>query len=291
MMDSASKTSTWKGALFMILSAISFAAAHAGVREISNEVHPFATAFYRNIFGILLLLPWLVRDNFSALKTDHLKLHALRGGLNSGFMLGFFLALSLIPIAEATALNFTAPLFVTLLAVVILKERVGWRRWAALFIGFASTLIILQPGVEVLSVGAFLVLFASLAWAGSTITLKKLSKTESSLTSTTYLVIVLTPITFVAGFPHLHIPNIEQMIWLVEVAATSTIAQFFLSESLKQADATVVAPFDFSRLVWAAVFGFILFDEIPTVWVWLGGALIFTSVLYITYRESRSKIR
>ena len=93
MMDSASKTSTWKGALFMILSAISFAAAHAGVREISNEVHPFATAFYRNIFGILLLLPWLVRDNFSALKTDHLKLHALRGGLNSGFMLGFFLVL------------------------------------------------------------------------------------------------------------------------------------------------------------------------------------------------------
>ena len=118
-----SKRNNWKGALYMVLSAISFAAAHAGVRELSSDIHPFATAFYRNIFGILLLLPWLVHNNFSALKTNCFKLHLLRGGLNSGFMLGFFLALSLIPIAEATALNFTAPLFVTLLAVVILKER------------------------------------------------------------------------------------------------------------------------------------------------------------------------
>jgi drug/metabolite transporter (DMT)-like permease len=204
-------------------------------------------------------------------------------------MLGFFFALSLIPIAEATALNFTAPLFATLLAVIILKEQVGWRRWAALFVGFASTLVILQPGVEVVGVGAFLCLFASLAWAGSMITLKKLSETESSLTSTVYLVIVITPITFVAGFPHLLVPNVEQTIWLIEVAAASTIAQFFLSESLKQADATVVAPFDFSKLIWAAVLGFILFDEIPTVWVWLGGALIFTSAVYITHREGRIK--
>lgn len=273
----------------MVISAVSFAAAHAGVRELSDEIHPFATAFYRNIFGILLLLPWLVRDKFAALKTDCLKLHILRGGLNSGFMLGFFFALGLIPIAEATALNFTAPLFVTLLAVIILKERVGWRRWLALFIGFASTLVILQPGVQVISIGAFLVLFASLAWAGSTITLKKLSKSESSLTSTVYLVIILTPVTFVASFPYLYLPNIEQTIWLVEVAATSTIAQYFLSESLKQADANVVVPFDFSRLIWAAVFGFILFGEIPTVWVWLGGTLIFASAVYITHRENRIK--
>ena len=273
----------------MVISAVSFAAAHAGVRELSDEIHPFATAFYRNIFGILLLLPWLVRDNFGALKTDCLKLHILRGGLNSGFMLGFFFALGLIPIAEATALNFTAPLFVTLLAVIILKERVGWRRWLALFIGFASTSVILQPGVQVISIGAFLVLFASLAWAGSTITLKKLSKSESSLTSTVYLVIILTPVTFVASFPYLYLPNIEQTIWLVEVAATSTIAQYFLSESLKQADANVVVPFDFSRLIWAAVFGFILFGEIPTVWVWLGGTLIFASAAYITHRENRIK--
>ena len=273
----------------MVISAVSFAAAHAGVRELSDEIHPFATAFYRNIFGILLLLPWLVRDKFAALKTDCLKLHILRGGLNSGFMLGFFFALGLITIAEATALNFTAPLFVTLLAVIILKERVGWRRWLALFIGFASTLVILQPGVQVISIGAFLVLFASLAWAGSTITLKKLSKSESSLTSTVYLVIILTPVTFVASFPYLYLPNIEQTIWLVEVAATSTIAQYFLSESLKQADANVVVPFDFSRLIWAAVFGFILFGEIPTVWVWLGGTLIFASAVYITHRENRIK--
>ncbi len=283
------KNNIWKGALFMVLSAVSFAAAHAGVRELSNEIHPFATAFYRNIFGLLLLLPWLVRNDFAALKTGYLKLHILRGGLNSGFMLGFFFALSLIPIAEATALNFTAPLFVTLLAVIILKERVGWRRWVALFIGFASTLLILQPGIEAMNIGAFLVLFASLAWAGSTITLKKLSKSESSLTSTAYLVIVLLPITFIFSFPHLHMPNIEQTLWLVEVAATSTIAQFFLSESLKQADANVVVPFDFSRLVWAALLGFILFNEIPTIWVWLGGTFIFASALYITHREVRSK--
>jgi drug/metabolite transporter (DMT)-like permease len=283
------KKNTWTGALFMIMSAVSFAAAHAGVRELSPGIHPFATAFYRNIFGFFLLLPWLVRDNFNALRTNCFKMHVLRGGLNSGFMLGFFFALSLIPIAEATALNFTAPLFATLLAVVILKEQVGWRRWTAIVVGFSGTLVILQPGAEVISVGAFLVFFASLSWAGSTIALKKLSSTESSLTSTTYLVIVLTPITFFASFPYLSVPNLEQLIWLIEVAATSTIAQFFLSESLKRAEATVVIPFDFSRLIWAAVLGFIMFDEIPTIWVWLGGSLIFASAIYITHRETLAK--
>jgi drug/metabolite transporter (DMT)-like permease len=281
--------SNFKGAFFMILSAASFAAAHTGVRELSDQVHPFATAFYRNIFGIIFLLPWLLQNNFVVLKTKHLKLHILRGVLNSGFMLGFFFALSLIPIAEATALNFTAPLFASLLAIIVLREFVGWRRWAALFIGFASTLIILQPGAEIISFGAILVLFASLSWAGSMIALKKLSNTESSLTSTLYLVIVLTPVTFIFGFPHLNVLNLEQIIWLIEVAITSTMAQYFLSESLKNDDASVVAPYDFSRLIWAAIFGYILFDEVPTIWVWLGGALIFASVAYISYREAKIK--
>lgn len=273
----------------MILSAASFAAAHAGVRELSDEVHPFATAFYRNVFGIIFLLPWLLKNNFAVLKTKHLKLHTLRGVLNSGFMLGFFFALSLIPIAEATALNFTAPLFASLLAVIVLREFVGWRRWVALFIGFASTLIILQPGAEIISFGAILVLLASLSWAGSMIVLKKLSKTESSITSTLYLVLVLTPVTFIFGFQHLNILNLEQIIWLIEVAITSTMAQYFLSESLKNDDASAVAPYDFSRLIWAAIFGYILFDEVPSIWVWLGGALIVASVAYISYRETKNK--
>lgn len=273
----------------MILSSASFAAAHAGVRELSAEIHPFEIAFLRNVFGILLMVPWLVRNNFAAFRTGRLKLHALRGTLNSGFMLGFFFALSLIPIAEATALNFTAPLFGTLLAILILKEQVGWRRWAALFIGFASTLVILRPDVEAVGIGAFIVLFASLSWAGSTIALKKLSATESSLTSTAYLIIFLLPITFVAALPHLKMPNLEQFFWLIEVAAMSTIAQMLLSESLKQAKATVVMPFDFSRLIWAAVFGFILFDEVPDIWLWVGGAMIFTATFYITNREARLK--
>jgi len=273
----------------MILSAASFAAAHAGVRELSDEVHPFATAFYRNAFGILFLLPWLLKNNFAVLKTKHLKLHTIRGILNSGFMLGFFFALSLIPIAEATALNFTAPLFASLLAVIVLREFVGWRRWVALFIGFASTLIILQPGAEIISFGAILVLFASLSWAGSMIALKKLSNTESSLTSTLYLVVVLTPVTFIFGFPYINVLNLEQIVWLIEVAITSTMAQYFLSESLKNGDASAVAPYDFSRLIWAAIFGYILFGEVPNIWVWLGGTLIFASVAYISYREAKNK--
>lgn len=273
----------------MILSAASFAAAHAGVRELSDEVHPFATAFYRNAFGILFLLPWLLKNNFAVLKTRHLKLHTIRGILNSGFMLGFFFALSLIPIAEATALNFTAPLFASLLAVIVLREFVGWRRWVALFIGFASTFIILQPGAEIISFGAILVLFASLSWAGSMIALKKLSNTESSLTSTLYLVVVLTPVTFIFGFPYINVLNLEQIVWLIEVAITSTMAQYFLSESLKNGDASAVAPYDFSRLIWAAIFGYILFGEVPNIWVWLGGTLIFASVAYISYREAKNK--
>ncbi len=275
--------------MYMVLSAVCFAAAHAGVRELSPEIHPFETAFFRTILGLLLMMPWLMRNNFAAFKTQRIKLHAFRGFLNSGFLLGFFLALGLIPIAEATALNFTAPLFGTLLAIFILKEQVGWRRWAALLIGFAATLIILKPGSEVISVGAFLVLFASLAWASSMVVLKKLGKTESSITSTLYLLIFLSPISLIASLPYFIMPTGEQLLWLIEVAATSTAAQVFLADSLKNTDASLVLPFDFSRLIWAAVFGYLLFGEVADVSVWIGGAIIFVSTVYITYRETYLK--
>lgn len=271
----------------MVLSAACFAAAHSAIRKVSADIHPFEIALIRNLFGLMLLAPWLAKDRFRSLRTTKLNLHFLRAILNAGFMLGFFYGLSLIPVADATALNFSAPLFGSLLAVIILKEKVGWRRWGALIIGFASTLVILRPGLEGISLGAVLVLLASLSWGGVMICVKKLGVTESSLTTTTYLALFLTPITLVVALPFWVWPDGGQIAWLIAIAAFSTIAQLGLAESMKWADASMVLPFDFSRLIFAAIFGFLLFTEIPDFWTIFGGLLIFGSAIFITVREAQ----
>ncbi len=275
--------------MFMILSAACFAGTHVTVRHLSADIHPFEAAVARNVVGLILLSPWLIKNHMEHLKTKRFKLHLFRGVTNSGFMLMFFLSLSLLPVAEATSLNFTAPLFVTLLAALVLKEGVGWRRWTALLVGFGGALVIIRPGVVPIGFGSLLVILASFSWAVSTISLKPLMKTESSITCAAYISIIVMPISIVFAIPFWVWPTLEQFGFLVILAALATAAQICLSEAMKTADASAVTPFDFTRLIFAAALGFVLFGHIPDIWIWIGAAIIFTSTTFIIWREASLK--
>jgi len=142
----------------MLLSTICYSLLHALIREMSNELHPFELAFFRNLFGLLVVLPWFIRYGLTPLRTARFGLHAVRAGLNVIAVLSYFYALSIVPLAEATALSFTAPIFTTVLAIFFFREFVGIRRWIAILIGFAGAFVVLRPGIESVTVGQLLVL-------------------------------------------------------------------------------------------------------------------------------------
>lgn len=273
----------------MAIAAVLFVVMHTIVRGMAGELHPFEIAFFRAFLGIFVLGPVVIRDRGASLRTTKIKLHALRGVLNAGAMLSFFYGLSITPLAQVTALGFSAPLFATVLAVIFLGEVVRLRRWTAIVIGFIGTLIILRPGVIEVGIGPILILASSAIWAVALMVIKVMTRTESSVTIALYASIFLSPIVLAAALPFWEWPTLEQFGRMFVLATFGTIAQTLMNQSLKLADTSVVLPVDFTKLIWAAILGFLVFGEIPDIYTWIGGFLIFASTTYIAIRESRLK--
>jgi drug/metabolite transporter (DMT)-like permease len=195
----------------------------------------------------------------------------------------------LTPLAQVQALGFTAPLFATLLAVLVLREKVFLWRWGTLIVGFVGALIIIRPGFKDIDVGSLLVLSSAAIWAGAIIVIKILSRTDSSVTITAYMVLLMTPLSLIPAVFYWAWPNFEQWLWLVFVGVSGTLAQLGMAQAFRVAEATAVLPLDFMKLVWGAAIGYLLFAEVPDTGVWIGGATIFVAATYIAYRESRQK--
>ena len=276
-----------RGVLLMFGSTFLIAAMHAAIRQVSADLHPFEIAFFRNLFGLIIVLPWFLRYGLAPLRTQRIGLHGLRAGFNILAMLSFFYALAIAPLAQVTALNFTAPIFATLLAIPVLGEIVGRRRWTAVLIGFGGTLVILRPGLAEVGLGQMLVLVSSLAWACALLVIKTLSRTESSITIISYMAILMMPLSLVPALFVWEWPNLVQLAWLALIGLLGNGGQLLMTESIKQADMSVVMPIDFFKLIWVAALAYVAFGEIPDVYTWIGGAVIFASAVYIAYREQQ----
>ena len=278
---------TAQGMALMVATTLCFTAMQAMVRVMGEVLHPFEVAFFRNLFGLLALTPIFLRHGVAPLRTTKLHLHGLRGGLQGGGMLAFFMGVTLIPLAEVTALSFSAPLFGSLLAVLLLGEVFRIRRITALVAGFLGVLVVLRPGVEAISPGALLILGSSLTWGMAITMIKVLSKTESAVTQTVYMGLFLTPITLVPALFVWEWPEPEHYLWFAAIGIVGTVGHISFAQAIKLADSTAVLPLDFLRLIWASIIGFALFAEIPDLWSWLGGAVIFSSATYIAFREAQ----
>lgn len=269
----------------MLGATVAFSCMHGAIRYLSADMHPFEIAFFRNMFGLVLLAPLLFRHGMAPLRTSNLKLHLLRGAFNIISMLCFFYALSIAPLTDVAALTFASPIFATALAVFVFGEMVGVRRWTAIIIGFAGTMVVLRPGFEAVALGPLLALIAALIWGIALLFIKVLARTESSLTITAYMVILLTPLSLIPAVFVWQWPSAEQYPWLILIAALGTSGHLFLNQALKLAETNVVMPVDFVRLIWVSIIGFYVFGEVPDLFTWIGGAMIFASALYIAYRE------
>ncbi len=272
----------------MLGATFCFAGMHAIIKQVAlTGIHPFEAAFFRLLFGLIPVIPWIVRDGWAPFRTKRFPLLGLRGVLNSGAMLSYFYALSITPIAQATALSFSAPIFAAILAVPFLGEVIRLRRWIAIGVGFAGTLVILRPGLTETDLGPVLVITSALLWGACVIIIKRLGTTESSATITIYMSLVMAPIALVPAVFVWVWPTGEQWLWLIALGCLGGLAQMAMTQSLKLADTHVVGPVDFTRLIWVAALGYLLFGEVPDIFVWLGGAMILGSTAYIAYREHR----
>ncbi len=276
---------------FMIASTISFSLMHVCVRELTavQELHPFVVAFFRCGLGAMFLFAWLIPRRVPVPRGKGLKLIGVRAFMNTAAMLSFFAALSMTPLTTVTSLMFTAPLFAAAGAWLFLGEKWRSRRIVALVLGFAGVLVVLRPGFGPMELGPYLTLTSALIWAVSMLVIKRLTQYADSATITAYSSAMMTVLILVPALVYWDWPTWPQMGWLVVIAILGNCAQFTLAEALRRADATAVMPFDFLKIVWASVLGYLVLNEVPSPYAWIGGAVIFASSIYIAYRESRIK--
>jgi drug/metabolite transporter (DMT)-like permease len=278
-----------RGALWMCAAATAFALMITLVRQLTEGLHPLQVVFFRTAFGLLAMLPWLLRQGLGVLRTEKLRLHLLRALIGIFAMVGWFTTLSLMPLAEATALSFTAPIFTSLLAVLILGEVMRARRWSATVIGFLGALIIVRPGFAAIQPAALLAIATAAIWAGSTVLIKIMARTESPGAITTYMVLLTTPMTLLAALFVWRNPSLGQLGWAALLGAAGSTGHICMSRALATADATLVAPFDYLRLPIVALIAFLAFGEVPGLWVWIGGSVIAGSAIYLAHREAGRK--
>jgi S-adenosylmethionine uptake transporter len=276
-----------EAALLMVLGAVCVAIQNALIRVASAEIHTFEVVFFRNLFGLLAMLPLLGGvglDMFRAHKPGRLLLMSAWHVLG---MICYFLAIVYLPLAEVTALAFSKPLFVTVGAALLLHEIVRARRWSAVGLGFIGVLIVMQPGAQTVSPYAALVLLGALLGAATSLMIKRLTATERVSTIVWYQALFATVLALPLSLLYWRTPDAQGWLLLLSIGALGTLSWLTMTRAFFLVDASVVVPFEFLRLPFAALVAYLWFAEVPSVWTWLGGALIFGATAYIAQREAR----
>ena len=270
----------------MTAAAFCFAAMNAAVREASASLHPLQIAFFRNLFALLFILPWILKGGAVGLATGRFTLHGFRALFGMIAMSLWFTSVTLLPLPEAVALNFTLPLFAIAGAAFFLRERVGPRRWGATAVGFLGMLVILRPGFAEMTYATSLPIIAAVFMAGSVLMVKKLSATESAAAMVFYMNLLMTPMSLVPALFVWQWPDLVTLGLVAFLGLLAMLAHLALGTAYAKADASAVMPFDYMRLPFVAVLAYVLYGEVADIWTWLGGAIIAGSSIYIAHREA-----
>ena len=243
--------------------------------------------------GIAMFIMLAIAPRFGgieALRTKEIGWHFLRTLFAIGAMYGFFYGLARMPLVNALTLGYTAPLIMTVLASIFLRETIGWRRWAAVSIGFAGVLMILRPGSGEFSIAAAAVLIAAFCYACQAITARRLSATESTLALSFYvvvgpLVVALAIIDTDTWLP----PDLAGWVFLCAAAVASIIAWVGFVNGYRAVSPATLAPLEYIALVGGAIAGFLIWDEVPDRWVIMGAMIIISSGVFVVYRSEARK--
>jgi drug/metabolite transporter (DMT)-like permease len=273
--------------MVMFGATMIMAVMHTLVRHLGQELPIWEVVFFRNLFGLLVVMPLVLREGVGKLISKKPLWHVGRSFIGIAAMWLWFYSLSVVPIAEATALSFTSVIFGSIAAAIFLGERMRLRRWSAVLVGFLGAMVILRPGFQDLSAGMVTVLVSSVFWALGVILIKHLSRWDSVVCIVALNQILLTGISAIPAYLVWVPLSLQQLGLLLCVGACATFGNIAMTTAFKWGEASAVFPVDFSRLLWAAMLGYFVFAEVPDVWTWSGGLIIFASTAYITFREAQ----
>ena len=273
-------------AILLIFISIFFGSTMVMLMKLAqNNLNVYTAGFLRFFFGFMIITPYILKTKLKVYKTKNFKIHLFRSALNLPAMLIGFAALTLVPLEKISALNFIVPFIVTILAVIFLKERIKLYRISALIIGFIGMLIILRPGIIDFTVGIQMAILSSLFWAVVIILTKKLTKDDSPITILTYQYTIMTILSFLTVVFFWENPTLISFIYLLLAALSGTITHIALNYAYKLVDVSMTQPFSFIGLIFASLYGYLIFDEIPDIYTWIGASIIFIGIIVITIRE------
>ena len=276
-----------RGIAYMLGAVLAFSCANAMVKWASRDYPVGEIAFFRSFVA---LFPTLIivgaSGGVAVLRTRHLHSHFLRGGIGLLSMLFTYYAFSALPIADATAISFAGPLFMTALSVPMLRESVGIYRWSAVAIGFVGVLVVTRPGHEMFNLGALAAIMCAASYAVAMILVRQMSMTEHPVAITFYFTAFgavamgcLLPFGWVT-------PDWSGLLALCGVGIAGGIGQYLQTQAFRLAPAAVAAPFNYASIVFAAAFGYLIWNEVPTAHLLIGSGIVIGSGFFIIYREA-----
>jgi drug/metabolite transporter (DMT)-like permease len=277
------------GMLAMLASCLAFAGMDALAKSVSDTMPGFQIAFFRVLLGwpFIALMVW--HSGVEQLRRANVRLNGLRAVVQSGSMLLFFTGLATTPLAQVVAIEFASPLIAVALAAAFLGDALPLRRVVALAAGFAGLLLAVRPGFAEVGPGQLMVIGSAGFWAATILIVRQLGRTDSSTAQMFFVALFVTPINGIAAAFVWVTPSWHDLGVMFAAASIGTLALWLYSEALRRADLTAVMPLDFTKILWASLFGWLFFAEDPDVWTLAGGVVIFVSALWLTLAERRAE--
>lgn len=264
----------WRGASLMLVVVTCNALDTVIVRLVAQEVHPTGIAFFRNLFSLLFMLPWLLVQGRAVLVTARMPLHVGRAALKLGALACLYFALARLPLAEVTAIAFSTPLFATVGAVLLLGERLRAARWLITAVGFLGILVVLRPGAGSIELATLAAVVSAAALAGVALSVKSLARTDPPDTIVLLNLLLSAPLGLMMALPFWQTPGPAMLGWLALQGALGALAQAGVTRAMRLADASTLMPLEYLRLPLVALIAWLLFGELADGWTWAGAILI-----------------
>jgi drug/metabolite transporter (DMT)-like permease len=278
---------TVQGLCWILLSGIMFQILNAGLRYVSLDLPPMVTSFFRFLFGLVFIAPIVWRMGFVVFRTNRPSMQIARNVVHASAFAIWYTALPLIPLAEMTAIMFAGPLFITIGAALFLHEKVRWRRWLAIVIGFIGVLIIVRPGFATVGYGTWLMLSSVPVIAASQLLAKAQTKVDSTQTIICWQTVLLILFFLPPAVWQWQTPTWEQLVILLGCGLIGSAANMCMVQAFQVAEISSVQPMMFLNIVWASILGYLVFAHTPDIWTFVGAGVIIASTTYIARREAK----
>lgn len=284
--EKSSADTVLAGIGWMVLTTFCFVAVTGIVRYIGTDIPSSQAAFIRYAFGVVIFLPMMRRLFAKPPSLPVMKIFVIRGLMHGVAVVLWFYAMARIPIAEVTALGYTAPIFVTIGAAFYFGEKLHFRRVAAVLVGFAGTMIILRPGFQEISIGQVAQLVAAPLFAASFLFAKRLTDEEDPTVIVLMLSVVCTLVLLPGAIVNWTAPSLAEVFWLALTAAVATLGHYTMTRAILAAPLTVTQPVGFLQLIWATILGIVVFGEAADPYVLIGGGVVVAAITFISHREA-----